>query len=366
MELLSIMEQGAQEISRRAGEYYMSNEHGMEFLAQFAPALAVSAKRRRELSEDGGLAPQYLICSITSRCNLHCAGCYARAEGNCSDEPAKKQLSAEEWASVFSQAQDMGVNFILLAGGEPLIRRDVLKLAAEKPTIAFPVFTNGTLFDDDYLGLFDEHRNLIPVVSIEGDEKATDARRGAGVAAKIDGVLERLHERGILFAASVTVTRENLHEVATEEYIELLRERGCGVLFFIEYVPAQKGTEKLVLTAQETQQLSETVAALKEKHGDMNIFSFPGDEDHTDGCLAAGRGFFHINPAGGAEPCPFSPYSVMNVREHSLKEVLASEFFGKVREISQNDKTHFGGCTLFNHEKEMFALFGSAMSSVSC
>lgn len=363
MELLSIMEQGAADIAARAAEYYMSNENGMAFLADFVPALSESAERRKELAKCGSLAPQYLICSITSRCNLHCTGCYARAEGNCSDDKAVSQLSAEEWGSVFRQGQEMGVSFILLAGGEPLIRKDVLKEAAKLKTVAFPVFTNGTLFDDEYLELFDEHRNLIPVVSIEGDERATDARRGEGVAEKINGVLGRLRERGILFAASVTVTKENLREVATEEYIELLRASGCGVLFFIEYVPAQKGTEGLVLSEEETQWLAEEVAQLKERHGDMCIFSFPGDEDKTDGCLAAGRGFFHVNPAGGAEPCPFSPFSVMNVREHSLKEVLSSEFFGKVRAISQADKTHFGGCTLFNHEQEIFRLFGAAMTS---
>jgi len=363
MELLSKMEQGAQDIAARTAEYYMTNENGMAFLSAFVPALALGAEKRRALAETGSLAPQYLICSITSRCNLHCAGCYARADGNCSDDHAVKQLDAGQWSDVFRQAEDMGVSFILLAGGEPLIRRDVLKAASAFPTMAFPIFTNGTLFDDEYLELFDQHRNLIPVVSIEGDEKATDERRGEGVSKKIGNVLEALRQRGILFAASVTVTRENLSSVATEEYIAFLRSKGCGILFFIEYVPAQKGTEHLALTQEETKRLSETVAALREKHGDMCIFSFPGDEDETDGCLAAGRGFFHINPSGGAEPCPFSPFSVMNVCEHSLKEVLASAFFGKVRDISQADKTRFGGCTLFNHEQEIFTLFGSAMSA---
>ena len=363
MELLSRMEQGAQDIAARAAEYYITNENGMAFLSAFVPALALSAEKRRTLAEAGSLAPQYLICSITSRCNLHCAGCYARAEGSCSDDSAVKQLDAEQWRGVFRQAEEMGVSFILLAGGEPLIQRDVLRAASEFSTMAFPVFTNGTLFDDEYLELFDRHRNLIPVVSIEGDERATDERRGAGVSKKLGAALEALRRRGILFAASVTVTRKNLSSVAAEEYIELLRSRGCGILFFIEYVPAQKGTEQLALTPEETRRLSETVASLRGKHGDMCIFSFPGDEDETDGCLAAGRGFFHINPAGGAEPCPFSPFSVMNVCEHSLKEVLSSAFFGKVRDISQADKTRFGGCTLFNHEQEIFALFGSEMSA---
>ncbi|MGI5979035.1 MAG: radical SAM protein [Oscillospiraceae bacterium] len=363
MELLSKMEQGARDIAARTGEYYRTNENGRVFLMSFVPALLESAEKRRALAEAGSLAPQYLICSISARCNLHCAGCYARAEGNCTDNELVAQLDAAQWREVFRQAEEMGVSFILLAGGEPLLRRDVLRAAADFPTIAFPVFTNGTLFDDEYLALFDRHRNLVPVVSIEGDEAATDERRGAGVSNKIETALEALRAQGVLFAASVTVTRENLRTVASREYIELLRDKGCGILFFIEYVPAQPGTEALVLTPEETRYLAETVDALRERYTDMSIFSFPGDEDETGGCLAAGRGFFHINPAGGAEPCPFSPFSVMNVREHSLPEVLNSAFFGKVREISQSDQTHFGGCTLFRHEQEIFRLFGAEMGN---
>lgn len=66
------------------------------------------------------------------------------------------------------------------------------------------------------------------------------------------------------------------------------------------------------------------------------------------GCLAAGRGFFHINADGGAEPCPFSPYSEMNLKEKSISDVLQSVFFEKVRSISASEhSSRNGGCTLF-------------------
>ena len=43
--------------------------------------------------------------------------------------------------------------------------------------------------------------------------------------------------------------------------------------------------------------------------------------------MAAGRGFFHINSHGSAEPCPFSPYSDTNVRDTSLRQALQSPLF---------------------------------------
>lgn len=78
-----------------------------------------------------------------------------------------------------------------------------------------------------------------------------------------------------------------------------------------------------------------------------------GDEQFMGGCLAAGRGFFHISPGGAAEPCPFSPFSKLNVRETSLREVLQSPFFQQVREIEARAQEHHGGCTLFLHEAEV-------------
>ena len=71
---------------------------------------------------------------------------------------------------------------------------------------------------------------------------------------------------------------------------------------------------------------------LRESRQDMVFVSFPGDEKSSGGCLAAGRGFFHINSHGGAEPCPFSPYSDISVKDTSLKEALRSNLFTALRD----------------------------------
>jgi MoaA/NifB/PqqE/SkfB family radical SAM enzyme len=84
------------------------------------------------------------------------------------DEAPVSQLTSEEWFRIFDEADDLGVSFILLAGGEPMLRRDIIEAAGKKPGILFPIFTNGTFMDEKYFELFDRCRNLIPIMSIEG------------------------------------------------------------------------------------------------------------------------------------------------------------------------------------------------------
>lgn len=83
------------------------------------------------------------------------------------------QLTGEEWLSIFKETDQIGVSYILLAGGEPLLRWDIIEAAGKMQNIIFPIFTNRTYTDEKYLKPFDKCRNLIPVMSIEGGREET-------------------------------------------------------------------------------------------------------------------------------------------------------------------------------------------------
>lgn len=296
--------------------------------------------------------PPFLIASITSACNLHCAGCYARELHSCTDAEPVDQMSAEEWSRVFDEAADMGISFILLAGGEPLIRKDILQKAAVHPDILFPVFTNGTMLGNNYIELFDKNRNLVPIFSIEGNEAVTDERRGGGIYKQVHEAMEIMKEKRIAFGASITVTSENVSEVTSDDYINMLAEKGCKAVLFVEFIPANKDLQFLAISDIIRAGLAIRIEKLRTSTR-MLIISFPGDEKSSGGCLAAGRGFFHINSNGGAEPCPFSPYSDRNVRDKSLKEVMASRLFNELRAAGLLNEEHDGGCVLFKNRDKV-------------
>lgn len=337
-----------------AGKAFLANPREGAFLLQYRLAAKAAEKRRREHEAVGEHIPPFLIASIASNCNLFCKGCYARANHSCGEN--REELSAARWGEIFDEARELGVAFILLAGGEPLMRRDVMEKAAEYPQIVFPVFTNGTMLRSAYLPLFDSHRNLLPVLSIEGNEKETDARRGAGVYRMLLSTMEELNGRGIFYGASVTVTSQNLTAVTAPEFVGNLWEKGCRLILFVEYVPVDSATQELALGERERAVLEERQDRLREQFETMIFLSFPGDEKHTEGCLAAGRGFFHIGADGSAEPCPFSPYSDTSMKNSDLIHALRSPFFQKLRNEGMLLEEHTGGCVLFQKQAEVAGL----------
>ena len=111
-----------------------------------------------------------------------------------------------------------------------------------------------------------------------------------------------------------------------------------------------------VLTEGERAYLAGEIARLRAEHPEMVYISFPGDEKSSGGCVAAGRGFFHINSHGGAEPCPFSPYSDVNVRSSSLREAMHSPLFTALRSGDILLDEHEGGCVLYEKRAQVEAL----------
>lgn len=346
-DLQGYLTKGVEDVIADAVKATLRNPRGSAFMLKFAAASKAASKRRRKLEDAGEHVPSFLIVSITSKCNLHCAGCYSRCNHATVDAEPVSQLTSEEWLRIFDEADELGISFILLAGGEPMLRRDIVEAAGKKQNILFPIFTNGTFMDERYFELFDRCRNLLPVMSIEGEREITDARRGKGIYDRLIANMEELNRRGLVFGASVTVTTENIREVTSGDFLKSLSDRGCRVVIFVEFVPVTEESRELAPGDKEREVLTSEMERLRTEHPEMVYVSFPGDEKSSGGCVAAGRGFFHINSHGGAEPCPFSPYSDINVRSSSLREALHSPLFTALRDGGILLDDHEGGCVLY-------------------
>ena len=354
LNLEEYLSNGVEKIVKDVMKASFNNPGASVFMAQHLLDSRQARKKRRAAERENQHIPPFLIASITNLCNLHCKGCYARATNGCEDHACQSGLlTGADWNNIFAQAEDLGIEFILLAGGEPFIRKDVLETARRHRKILFPVFTNGTMIDEQYLALLEKNRNLLPVLSIEGDRQTTDRRRGEGIYDRIERTMKDLQGKGILFGASVTVTKENQQEVLSDKFLQKLSDDGTKAVVFVEYVPMDAKSREIALEDTDRERMKERLQELRESDCPLLLISFPGDEKTSGGCLAAGRGFFHINAYGGAEPCPFSPYSDTNVKDTSLLEALKSPLFLRLQENGNLTKEHIGGCTLFEQREQV-------------
>ncbi len=148
-----------------------------------------------------------------------------------------KELSVERLRRIMEEAKELGISIALIAGGEPLTRPEILELCGAFPEIIFPLFTNGLLIQGVLSEKIGRFRNIIPVISLEGFEAQTDARRGEGVYRHVLKTMEQLKRRNIFFGASLTATSKNFSSVTESKFLRELMRRGCKVFFFVEYVP---------------------------------------------------------------------------------------------------------------------------------
>ena len=301
-----------------------------------------AAKTRERWEKQGVHAPPIAIFSITNRCNLKCQGCY-NWELHKESGP---EMNTNKMRSVIQEAKDLGISFMVLAGGEPFVRQEILDITKDFPEIIFLVFTNGLMINAELLAKIKKQKNVVPVISLEGFREDTDLRRGKGVYDRLKTTIKDLKKNNIFYSVSITVSRQTYDDVFNEEFIKDLVDLGCKLFFFIEYTPIKEGTEDWIITNEQRNKIMDTVKILRKKYKALFI-AVPGDEEEIGGCMSAGKGFVHISADGDVEPCPFAPYSDTNLREMSLKDALQSRFLKSIRDSHEHLSETEGGCALW-------------------
>jgi len=313
-----------------------------------------SGRARARALADGVRVPPFLVLSVTSKCNLRCAGCYAGAVGTVTRRPARPGLDLHDWYGIVDEAVELGVMAFMIAGGEPFLLPGIVKLFRDHPDRLFLVFTNGTVLQPTDCETLRNCTNTVVVVSLEGDRGLTDLRRGGGVFAKALGCLDRLQDAGVLTGIAVTVEPGNVAYWSEPRNIDALIAHSGPLAMFIEQIPTGGCASGSSLTAEQRARFREVVVEYRNRmSGGAYIIHSPGDEEALGGCVSAGRGFAHINPSGDVTACPVSALATHNVRTSNLREALASPLFTLIRENQHLLETEGHPCGLSAHAAEL-------------
>lgn len=311
----------------------------------FINGLLRSSSIRETFAEEHGFSPPFtVLISPSMQCNLKCLGCYA---GKYVQE---KGLPADLIDRILGEARSMGCLFIVFSGGEPMTRADDLFRLIEKyEDMYFMFYTNGTLITDAVADELYRLGNAGAVISMEGFEDATDARRGKGVYRRIMAAMDRLKDRGVPFGTSLTITRKNVEDITSDAFFEHLYNKGVMLTWIFLFMPVGKDADvSLMPTPEQREYLRNRDIALRSKYP-IFIADFWNDAPYVGGCIAGGRNYIHINANGDVEPCVFTHVAVDTIYNKSLLEVLESDFFRFIRSKQPYSENMLTPCMIIDN-----------------
>ncbi len=198
----------------------------------------------RPLADQFNRPITYLRISVTDRCNLRCV--YCMPEAGLPWIEKSNILTYEEIAHVVRAAASIGVRSIRLTGGEPLVRRDLVRLVAMLAAIPgiddLALSTNGLLLAENAAALRDAglRRVNVSLDTLREDRFFTIARR-PGSQRVLDGIDAALAVGlGPVKLNCVIMRGQNDDEI--EAFAELTRQRDLYVRF-IEVMPVEDNVE---------------------------------------------------------------------------------------------------------------------------
>lgn len=338
----------AKVLFRHVLEYLPTERRIRLFETLFNGAWFKGGKLRDHWEVELGFRPPFImILSPTLHCNLRCKGCYTLGYG------MKPELSLEEVDRLLNECEELGIYFVTILGGEPLVYPHLFTMLERHPSIFFQVYTNGTLMTREKAERFAELGNVTVVISIEGGERETDAWRGKRVYRRIMQAFEYLNEARVIIGTSATVTRQNISVVSSLKFIDQMISLGSMAQMYFLYIPVNGQADfSLMVTPKQRDHLRRQVIRIRDTRP-IFVLDFWNDGPHVDGCIAGARRYFHVNAKGDVEPCVYTHIAVDNVKEKSLKEALKSPLFCHIRSRLPHNANHLRPCMIIDNPQVM-------------
>lgn len=186
------------------------------------------------------LVPYSVTWGVTHACNLHCTTCYDVVDYQ------RHSLNTTEALTVIDRLAAAGISFIVFAGGEPLVRKDLFQLMAHCRTrnIGIGLRSNGVLIATSIARQLADLELAVAGVSLDGaTEQNHDEIRGAGSFQKTLAGIEELLAAGLRVNIEVVLSRRNAAECL--DFVRLAETLGVQEINFSALTP-QGRADKLM------------------------------------------------------------------------------------------------------------------------
>lgn len=316
----------------------------------YIPDLSYSEFGERLRSRlNGQRAPLAGSLELTFRCNLRCQHCYV----SCGHQglPGMQELSADEIAGILDQIADAGALWLLITGGEPLLRRDFPEIwtYAKRKGFLLTLFTNGTLLDERTADLLAEWPPVNMEITLYGATPETYERVTGNPHAylRVHRAIELLLERKLPLKLKTMVMTLNRHELTA------MRDFAHSLDLDFRFDAALNGglegfdrPKQLRISPEEVVQLDLEDPERSREWPDLmaRFLNIQIDSQYLYHCGAGIRGF-HIDPYGELSLCLMARQPGYDLRQGTFQEGW-SDFLLKARMQTVEDHIICNECQL--------------------
>ncbi len=266
--------------------------------------------------------PSHAQIGITNACPQNCEYCYNRnRQGRVMDKETIK--------SVAGQLKRMGVVWLGLTGGEPLLNKDIVEIVdSVAGDCAVKLFTTGCTLtpekarDLKKAGLFSVSVSLDSAVEEEHDR----ARRYKGAYKQALKAIEMFQGAGGLHVGvSSVLSRDMIRAGNVEAFLEFLKRLDIDEAWLSEVKPSIEAfwDENLVITEEDRLKL----VKLQDHYnaGSKMTVNYLGHFEGREcfGCNA-GHKMVYVDAFGEVSPCVFTPMSFGNVQSGSVTDIVTA------------------------------------------
>ncbi|MBK3332028.1 radical SAM protein [Persephonella atlantica] len=177
-----------------------------------------------------------LIWNLTNACNLFCKHCYSAANSSRAGEPEIDTIKEQ-----IPYLKKANVKYLILSGGEPLIREDIFDIAQlfNKNGFITTLSTNGLLITEDNINQIKRQFSYVGI-SIDGDEETHDRFRGMkGAFRKSLNAIRLVRDIGVKVGMRFTITSETYQSIPF--IFELAEKEKIPKIYFSHLVYSGRG-----------------------------------------------------------------------------------------------------------------------------
>lgn len=307
--------------------------------------------------------PPFLVAlNLTRRCNLRCAHCYLDA-GTRRRGGARELATGEVKALLDRIAALSPEILVVLTGGEPLLRPDLVAIARHAGELGLMavVGTNGTLLNERRVAQLQEAGVRAVGISLDSlDPAYHDRFRGLpGAWARTLAGIDACRRNSLMFQLHFTVTDDNAEEL--DGMIAFARDAGAAVLNVFFVVCTGRGRTLSNISAARYEAVLRRLAEAARAETALVVrarcaphfkrivrellpplpITFAGGYE-AGGCLAGTR-YCRVTSEGELTPCPYMEVSAGSVRRTDFTALWAhAPLFAALR--SPTLKGRCGAC----------------------